>query len=283
MSGDNMTINYNIPKINQCLKDFYRATGIHMDLLREDFSFVSNHTSWKSKHYCAAIQNTEKGKNACLCSDAALLRKSRASKRVEMQVCHAGLIDVSVPILYNDTIIGYIIFGQIKTDTDFSALRDYLLRLGLSEIEMKTYYDELSPMNRETLHSLSNIAEILVKHILFEHMLKLQFDEGMQRALNYIHEHLDTDLSVQSISKNANISKSALYRRFQSGFQCTVSEYVNEKRIEKAAVLLRKSNLSVEEIARTVGFSSGSYFSKTFKKKKGSSPIQYRNSNKKEP
>lgn len=276
-----MIINYNIPKINQCLKDFYHATGIHMDLLREDFSFVSDHTSWKSKRYCAAIQNTEKGKTACLCSDAALLRKSRASKKVEMQVCHAGLIDVSVPILYDDAIIGYIIFGQIKTDTDFGDLRGYLLRLGLPETEMKSYYDELSPISRETLHSLSNIAEILVKHILFEHMLKPNFDEGIQRALNYIHKNLDADLSVQSISKNANISKSALYRRFQSIFRCTVSEYVNEKRIEKAAELLQESHLSIEEISRTVGFAGGSYFSKTFKKKKGISPIQYRNANKK--
>ena len=281
MSGDNMIINYNVPKINQCLKDFYHATGIHMDLLREDFSFVSDHTLWRSKRYCAAVQSTEKGRNACLCSDAELLKKSRASKKAEMQVCHAGLIDVSVPILYEDSIIGYIIFGQIKTGTDWDKLRGYLLRLGLPEEDMKAYYDELTPINRERLQSLSNIAEILVRHILLEHMLKPSFDESLQRALNYIHEHLDADLSVQSISKNANISKSALYRRFESGFRLTVSEYVNEKRIEKATELLNKSSLSIEEIARTVGFSGGSYFSKIFKKKKGVPPMQFRNANKK--
>lgn len=276
-----MTINYNLPKINRCLHDFYRATGIHMDLLREDFSFVSDHTSWKSKRYCAAVQNTEQGKKACLCSDAALLRKSRESRKAEMQVCHAGLIDVSVPIVYDDAIIGYIIFGQIKTDTDFSELREYLKKLGLPEEEMRAYYDELSPISRDTLQSLSNIAEILVRYILIEHMLRPNHDENLQRALNYIHEHLDTELSVQSISKNANVSKSALYRRFQNNFHCTVSDYVNEKRIEKATVLLVESNLPIEEIARAVGFSSGSYFSKTFKKKKGLSPIQFRTTNKK--
>lgn len=279
--GESMLVNYDVPKINQCLQDFYNATGIHMDLLKQDFSFVGDHSYWDKKRYCKAIQNTDKGKKACLCSDAELFQRTQKSKKAETHICHAGLMDIAIPILYNDTVIGYIIFGQIKTDTDFLALKDYLLGLGLNETEMEEYYTEISSVDQSTIQSISNIAEILVKHILLENMLRPNFDESMQRTLNYIHENLDTELSVESIAKNANISKSAMYRRFQSCFGCTVSEYITEKRIEKATELLTKSNLSVEEISRVVGFSSGSYFSKIFKKKRGISPSQFKNSQKK--
>lgn len=271
-----LVINYDIPKINQMLKDFYNATGISMDLLKADFSFVGNHSFWENKKYCKTIQSTESGRHACLCSDAGLLEKSRESKQVEMHVCHGGLVDVSVPVLYHDTIIGYLIFGQFRIDTDFSDIEDYLKQSGLDTKEMMEYYSEIDVWNTEQIKSISNIARMLVKHILLEKMLKPDLDETFEKVLVYINEHLAAELSVQSISRHTNISKSALYRMFHTHFHCTVSQYINQKRIEKSIELLTESNLSIEEIAARTGFSGGSYFSKIFKKEMGISPLKYK-------
>ena len=271
-----MIVNFDIPKINQCMQDFYNATGINMDLLKADFSFVGNHSYWEKKRYCKAIQSTENGHKACLISDIILLEKSRESKKPEMHICHAGLMDFSIPILYGDEIIGYIIFGQIKTDTDFSKFKGYLMSLGLDEKEMNRFYAEISFFEEDVIKSISNIAEMVVKHILLEDMLKPNFDDSIGRVVNYINENLDTSLSVQTISQNTNISKSALYRRFQSCFGCTVGQYISDKRIEKAAELLKNSDLSIEEVSGLTGFSSGSYFCKMFKKKMGVSPFKFK-------
>jgi len=275
-----MTVNYDIPKINQCLQDFYYATGINMDLLKDDFSFVGEHSYWENKRYCKAIQSTKSGHTACRLSDKELLEKSRMSKKPEMHICHAGLMDCAIPILYGDEIIGYILFGQIKTDTDFSKFGGYLSSLGLDEKEMERFYEEISFFKESVITSISNIAEMLVKHILLENMLRPNFDESIQPALNYINENLDSDLSIQKISQNTNISKSALYRRFQSCFGCTVGEYINDKRIEKASGLLKTTDFSIEEVSGLAGFSSGSYFCKIFKRKMGVSPFKFKNINK---
>lgn len=276
MGEKNMLINYDIQKINQTLQDFYNATGINMDLLKDDFTFVGNHSFWEKTHYCKAIQSCEKGRAACRCSDAELFWKSQKSKKAEKHICHAGLIDISLPILYNDVIIGYIIFGQMKTDTDFSKLKEYLNSLGLNETKMSQHYAEIPSVNAAKIQSISNLAEMLVKHILLENMLKPNFDENIQRALNYINENLEKDLTIQNISKNTNISKSVLYRHFHRFFNCTVSQYISKKRVEISIDFLTKSDLSIEEIAQKVGFSSGSYFSKIFKKEKGLSPLKYK-------
>ncbi len=274
-------MNYDIQKINRALQDFYNATGINMDLLKDDFTFVGNHSFWEKTLYCKAIQSCKKGKSGCLCSDAELFWKSRESKKAEKHVCHAGLIDVSIPILYNDVIIGYIILGQMKTDTPFSMVKEYLNSLSLNEAEMKKYYAEIPLFDADKIQSISNIAEMLVKHILLENMLKPNFDENFQRALNYISENLDRDLTIQNISKSVNLSKSVLYRHFHRYFNCTVSQYIRKKRIEKSVELLTKSELSIEEIAQKVGFASGSYFSKMFKMEKGLSPLKYKSKAKK--
>ena len=271
-----MIINYDIQKINQMLKDFYNATGINMDLLKADFSYVGNRNFWENKKYCKAIQSTESGKKACLCSDSCLLNESRASKMPQMHVCHAGLVDVSVPVLYNDIIIGYVIFGQLKTNNDFSKIEKSLKNFELNIEELKEYYSELPLFTEEQIQSISIIAKMLVKHILLENMLK-PFDENIGRVISYINENLDTDLTIHSISKIANISKSVLYRNFHNYFGCTVGQYINRKRIEKAVELLTDNNLSIEEIAIRTGFSDGSYFSKIFKKEKGLSPLKYKN------
>lgn len=272
-----MIVNYDIPKINQCLQDFYNATGINMNLLKDDFSFVGNRNYWEKKRFCKAIQSTNEGYRACCLSDAVLLEKSRNSKKAEMHICHAGLMDCCIPILYGDEIIGYIFFGEIRTDTDFSKLKGYISSLGLDEEEMEGFYTEISSFKEDVIKSILNIAEILVKHILFENMLKPNFDDSIQPALNYINENLASDLTIQTISHNTNISKSALYRRFQSCFNCTVGEYINTKRIEKAAGLLKSADFSIEEVSALTGFSSGSYFSKMFKKKMGVSPLKFKN------
>ncbi len=271
-----MVINYDINKINHMLQDFYNATGINMDLLKADFSFVGNKSFWEKKRYCKAIQSTQKGKNACVCSDVRLLEKSRKSKKIEMHVCHAGLVDVSVPVLYNDIIIGYLIFGQIKTNTGFYPAQEYLENIGLNQTNIRQYYSELSTFSYEQIKSISNIAQMLVKHILIGNILKPDFDENISRAISYINENLQNDLTIQTVSLNTNISKSTLYRNFQSHFGCTVGEYINKKRIEKAAELLLEGKLSIEEIAGKVGFASGSYFSKIFKKEKGVSPLKFK-------
>lgn len=276
VSGDEMLINYDIQKITRTLADFYNATGVYMGLLKEDFSFVVNRSAGSNMRYCVAVQETQKGREACLFSDACLLQKSRESRKPELHVCHAGLIDICVPIIYEETIIGYVIFGQIKIKDDFPRLREYITKLGLNADEMQEYYNEISVVGSERIESISNLAEMVVKYILLENMLRPGSDESTEKAIAYINENLDKPLSVHSIAKSVGVSKSALYRSFHVQIGYPIGRYINKRRVEKATEMLADTRLSIEEIALRVGFADGSYFSKTFKKEMGVPPFKYR-------
>lgn len=273
-----MLVNYDTIKIAKALDDFYSATGINMDLFRVDFSRVAERSHSKNNRYCNAVQNTEVGSHACNHSDITLLEKCRDTKTFQMHVCHAGLIDIAVPILYDGEIIGYIIFGQMKNTQNFKPLSDYITTLNLNLPQMEHYFNEIPVFDSNKIEGISSIATMLVKYILLENMLKPYYDETVQKAINFINENLSDDISVHTIAKGIGVSKNVIYRRFHSFFNCTVSEYINSLRVERACDLLLKSDMSVEEISRTIGFTSASYFSKTFKRQKGLSPFKYKKS-----
>lgn len=271
-----MIIDYDVKKINQVLGDFYNSVGIRIDLLKDDFTPIS-YSEHEAHRYCMAVQRCPKGKKGCNLSDQKILEKCRLNKKPEIHICHAGLVDIAVPILYDDIVIGYIIFGQMKTDTDFSDLKDYVSSLGLSQTEMEKYYSELSVFDSDKIQSISNIASMLVKHILLENMLKPALNDSIRLAVDYIDRNLESELSIKTISSSINVSKSVLYKNFHEKFNCTVSDYIKRRRIEKSIKLLERGNLTIEEISQKVGFSSASYYSKTFKKYMGIPPLKYRN------
>ena len=270
-------IRYDIEKIKTALQDFYNATGIDMDLLKPDFSPVSEKVL-QNNRYCRLVQNTPAGNAACRASDIELLKKCEKSRKVEEHICHAGLVDVAIPILYDDLILGYIIAGRMRA----AKIYAYLHSLGVSTTEAYKSYLEIPAFDTERIQSISSIATMLVKYILLENMLKPDADDLAQKAVEFIDENLQNDLTVKAISNYLNVSKNVLYNKFHDRLHCTVNQYVTKRRIEKSLGLLLKTDLSMEEISQRTGFSGASYYSKAFKKQMGLSPLKYKKKNKQE-
>lgn len=270
-----MLIDYDKEKLKRALTDFSNATGLNINFVDSSFSHSAFH---KISHncYCRAILSTEQGKKRCLKSDKELLIKCEQSKKHELHICHAGLVDIAVPIFHGNSLLGYIIFGQMKTEPDFSVVENYVASLPLDLNKMREYYTCLPLFRDETISSIASIAVMLTKYVLLENMLKPRFDQKVTDVISFIDINLDKHLSVQHISEHVNISKTALYNIFHTHFDCTVNEYINARRIEKSTELLLKTDLSVEEISQRLGFSSAAYYSKLFKKQKGIPPIKFR-------
>lgn len=272
-----MVIEYNSEKISKALGDFYGAIGIDIDLLKPDFSYAID-TPLQNNRYCKLIQGTKTGNEQCKHSDRLLLNKCRETMKPQMHICHAGLIDVAFPIIYEESIIGYIVFGRMRPDTDFKSIEKYVASLGIDCKEASNLYSEIPVFDDKKIESISNIATMFVKYILLEDLLTLKANDSLQSAVSFIESNLERELSVKTISKATNISKSALYDKFHKNYGCTLNEYINKKRIEKAKTLLKNTDYSVDDIAGKTGFSSASYFSKCFKKQVGLSPLKYKKS-----
>ena len=107
-------------------------------------------------------------------------------------------------------------------------------------------------------------------------MLRPDESDLLQQTIRYIHNNLDQDLSIKTLAKQVNVSKSALYSKFHARFHCTVGEYINQKRLEQSVPMLMNTALSIEEVSRRVGFTSASYYTKLFKQQMGVTPLKFR-------
>jgi AraC-like DNA-binding protein len=74
------------------------------------------------------------------------------------------------------------------------------------------------------------------------------------------------------------MSRSTLHRKIKGISDLTPNDFIQLIRLKKAAELLREGSCRVNEICFLVGFSSSSYFSKSFKKQFGVLPKEYKNS-----
>ena len=81
---------------------------------------------------------------------------------------------------------------------------------------------------------------------------------------------------MEDVAAYVGISRSHLFRSFQTYLGKSPKEYLSEYRIKQACHLLKETDLSVSAIAYSVGFENNLYFSKAFKKQKRVSPSEYR-------
>ena len=95
----------------------------------------------------------------------------------------------------------------------------------------------------------------------------------------HIYENIDdSSFTVEQLAVKLNISRVQLYRKIKSILNLSISDYILNIRLEKAKKLILESKLSISEIAYSVGFSSPSYFSSSFKNKFGKTPKNFRKS-----
>ena len=108
-------------------------------------------------------------------------------------------------------------------------------------------------------------------------------DEIIEKAKQFIMEHLSEDLSLPKIASMLYISPNYLSKLFKKATEEGFNEYIVRKRIEKAKLLLETTNLKTNQIAMLVGYRDTNYFSLAVKKNIGMSPINYRNIHQKMP
>lgn len=136
----------------------------------------------------------------------------------------------------------------------------------------------------------SEISALSIKILLLEIILGLferklfselqtnvkEKQENIKKVLTYIQDHYFNKILLEDLASLLNMNKNYFSKYFHEAVGKTPITYINEYRCEKAAELLKSSDLKVLDISFMVGFENFSYFIRKFKENKRYSPIQYR-------
>ena len=153
---------------------------------------------------------------------------------------------------------------------------------GLSVItidEITQKYTQLSSATNnadlQTRYQIDMIVELT--KAVHNHKLSLdKYSPPIQRVMEYINLHLGNHISNDDLAANASMSISHLSKVFKKETGGTMTEYIALMRCKKAAGLLKKTDLPVQEISSYVGYSDNNYFVKVFKKIYDLTPSEYR-------
>lgn len=141
----------------------------------------------------------------------------------------------------------------------------------------------LKPIGKQVLNSeLSRAVEFVRSKIsapvLDENSGTASHDSEFVRSVQYyIRDHLsDPDLNRVSIAEAIHLTPDYLSFNFHKEFGTTLTNYITSVRMDHAKSLLKKTSLSIAQVAEQVGIPNVSYFYRQFKKVTGQTPQQYR-------
>ncbi len=164
----------------------------------------------------------------------------------------------------------------------------YLLILKISKIKLKKQLrlEEIiqnrikEDRYRSVLTDLktdgTKIAEtILAQDELTKNLLKRDVD-FVQEALNIIDTNLDnSDFDVKSFCEEMSMSQAQLYRKLNALVGMSITGFIRNTRLKKAAQLLWETDLTISEVAYETGFNTPGYFTKCFSREFGITPSEF--------
>lgn len=97
----------------------------------------------------------------------------------------------------------------------------------------------------------------------------------------FINDHYSSDISLEELSHIACMSVSKLKSTFKRMYGSSITEFIQARRMGQAEHLLTATDLTIGQVARSVGYTSASRFSVLFKKSSGLLPLEFRKLSKK--
>ena len=102
------------------------------------------------------------------------------------------------------------------------------------------------------------------------------FSLPITRMINYIHEHITEKISLDVLARLTEKSAAYLSAEFKNEVGLTVTDYIQQQKIENSKDFLELTNMSIHEIATLFSFCNTAYYASVFKKHMGMTPSVYR-------
>ena len=251
---------------------------------------------WLHSHDFYELVYIDKGFSMHVCNDTSTVLTSGdlfilrpGQVHAYISACHTGLYNCLFKIEIFDGVLNDLI-KLPGLDQIFSLdITPHWEKLCLDLTERREVILYLEKMKWERLNRVVG-WELKIKNLLCELLILYSrlynrhsnvFDDSghlqyVYKALSYIDTHCGSDFFIRDIANFVGITPDYLAKHFKAAIGISPMEYVKNFRIAKAMEQLKLTTKSVAIVAREVGFSDISHFSRQFKQVTGQSPTVFR-------
>lgn len=237
------------------------------------------HSKGTNRELCNAIRINNLG--VCLQTDKNTLKRFQDGESDFYYSCHFGLIEFAYKISFMDKTEGYILVGPFRDEKkkkeNLAAIEKLCeLNPNFSYKTLKKAYTDIKVFSEQTFEAIKKLLSLVFGHSNFQKFIATDESVFEKVISPYIDEHIDGDLSLETLCKEFFLSQKQLYKIFYESTGGTPKKYINRVRALTARDLILSTNLTLPQISAKVGIPDYNYFIKIFKRYDGHTPMYYR-------
>lgn len=223
-------------------------------------------TAYKHHHpFCTRIKSCLRGRQQCIQNDTVTIaqRIRISGKAPFVQECHAGALELVVPIWGGERILGAVLCGPFRGPQTAGE-------------------SGLPPWRQELTESLPALINLLIPEVANRlyglYPYENPHDSRIIKVLNFIAANYRDPITLKQAAALVYLSPSRLSHLFKASCGVDFSTCLLEQRLHMAKGLLADTRFSIGEVAGQTGFPDQAHFATMFRKVYGKTPSAYRRS-----
>jgi AraC-like DNA-binding protein len=256
--------------------DLAVSLGVKMTFYSSSLEPVNRGRHNHLSAYCAFIQDQLGLGTTCQEEDRIRCHEARDRGDINCYTCHAGLKEVVVPVILEESVLGYALMGQIRgTDSPPPPILSKAEKHSGGRQALLDAYENLPRFSLDQFEHSVSLFKHVVTYMTEKHMVGLRSNLIIERALSYMEEHLTDNISLSQVADFTGRSPSSLSRHFKIQLGRNFKEILLDMKFKKAEKLFAtNSGLSISQVSYELGFSEPAYFCRIYKKYRGMTPRQ---------
>ena len=261
-----------------------QCTVLHRYALMMHYCLTGNHLAISdiNSEFLAQVRNTVQqpahDRHKVWMAEQGLLQMVRTGDLNYRQALSASMgISAGVPVRSDDAL------RQSKTNIIVftSLVCRAAIEGGLSPEEAYALGDSYiqSAENAKTLDDLEPLGLMMYDDFVRRvHKCRTNphLSQQVQKCMDYIEMNLDKKIRAADIAALVGYTEYYMTHKFKEETGLSVTDYIKFAKIERAKVLLKSTNQTVQDIAAALSFSTRNYFSRIFQEVTGQTPMEYR-------
>ena len=264
-------LSINTINLSAILRDFYTLTKIRIVIFDSDFQEVMAYPDEK-EGFCATLRSNPTMDEKCQLSDRSGCQQCARTRFLVQYQCHAGPTETVLPILDDDRVLAYVMFGQILSQQNISTA----IRLKQQYPELSELIDRIPIKSAEELQAAATVLQAITSYVITNRWVAPRRPEFIQQLDNYISDHLQSSITAKDVCDHFHLGRTQLYKLCSDYLGCGLAEYIRKQRVQHARKLLQETAMPITQVAYTVGFSDYNHFSRIFKAHTGISARKFR-------
>lgn len=273
-------INPNYAHLQEMIEDFYHLTKIRISFWSPSGEKLFMAPQSGNSAFCQELRNIKEIDHECHnCDLQALKCAQQFENRLYRFQCAAGMIEYVYPVIYQNTLLGYFMYGQVRNESIDIAGRYHRNKLyhthDLDTQHMTQLYKQLPYADEEALLAAGRMMASIASFAYLNGFIADYSTPLAIRVQRYIQVHFMNPITLDSICSVFNVSRSSMCHTIQTELGSTFLKLLNQTRIENVCRCL-ENGLSVSEAALQSGFQSPNYMARIFKGIMRCTPSEYR-------